>query len=59
MAELPLIGVRRVLADGELSAVEVTEAALRRAERFAEHNLFITALPGRRQRQQNVFHQLT
>jgi aspartyl-tRNA(Asn)/glutamyl-tRNA(Gln) amidotransferase subunit A len=47
VAELPLVEVRRVLADGELSAAEVTEAALSRAERFAEHNLFITALPER------------
>jgi Asp-tRNA(Asn)/Glu-tRNA(Gln) amidotransferase A subunit family amidase len=47
VADLSLVEVRRVLADGELSAVEVTEAALSRAERFAGHNLFITALPER------------
>jgi len=47
IADRSLVEVRRVLADGELSAVEVTEAALTRAERFAEHNLFITAPPER------------
>ena len=37
--------VRDALAVGELSAVDVTEAALARAERSARHNLFTTALP--------------
>ena len=45
VAELTLVEVRDALAAGEASAVEVTEAALARAERFAGHNLFITALP--------------
>ncbi|WP_433286304.1 amidase [Pseudonocardia sp. CA-142604] len=45
MADLSLVEVRRALAAGELSAVEVTEAALERGERFAGYNLFITALP--------------
>jgi aspartyl-tRNA(Asn)/glutamyl-tRNA(Gln) amidotransferase subunit A len=43
--DLSLVEVRRALAAGELTAVEVTEAALARGERFAGHNLFITALP--------------
>ena len=45
VAALTLVEVRDALAAGDLSAVEVTEAALARAERFAGHNLFITALP--------------
>ncbi|GAA1233190.1 hypothetical protein GCM10009608_80870 [Pseudonocardia alaniniphila] len=45
MADLSLVEVRRALAAGELSAVEVTGAALERGERFAGYNLFITALP--------------
>jgi aspartyl-tRNA(Asn)/glutamyl-tRNA(Gln) amidotransferase subunit A len=45
VADLTLVQVRTALATGDLSAVEVTEAALDRAERFAGHNLFITALP--------------
>jgi aspartyl-tRNA(Asn)/glutamyl-tRNA(Gln) amidotransferase subunit A len=45
-AALSLVEVQRALAAGELSAVEVTEAALARGEHFAAHNLFITALPG-------------
>jgi aspartyl-tRNA(Asn)/glutamyl-tRNA(Gln) amidotransferase subunit A len=45
VADLSLVEVQRELAAGELSAVEVTEAALARGECFAGHNLFITALP--------------
>src|SRR3954454_25353586 len=45
VTELMLVEERDALAAGDLSAVEVTEAALARAERFAGHNLFITALP--------------
>lgn len=44
VADLRLVDVRRGLATGELTAVQVVDAAIARAERFAGHNLFITPL---------------
>jgi aspartyl-tRNA(Asn)/glutamyl-tRNA(Gln) amidotransferase subunit A len=47
LADLPLVGIRSALAAGEVSATEVVDAALERADRFTGSNLFVTPLADR------------
>lgn len=47
LADLPLAVVRQALAAGEVSAAELTDAALTRADRFTDFQLFITPLAER------------
>lgn len=47
LTDLTLVGIRRALACGDVSAAEVVEAALERADRFAGSNLFVTPLADR------------
>lgn len=46
-ADLPLAVVRKALAEGEVTAAEVTDAALARADQFPGFHLFITPLAER------------